>query len=54
MKVYEDIDVLEFRIINPKGKDKWADDCDINEVVEIYINGKEYEYSLKQLEALGE
>jgi len=50
MKVDEDIDVLEFRIINPKGKEKWADDCDINEVVEIYINGREIVEFLKEIE----
>ena len=50
MKADEDMDVLEFKIINPKGKEKWADDCDISEVVEIYINGSEIVEFIKELE----
>ena len=35
------VDVLEFKIFNPQGKENWADDSDVYEAVEIYINGKE-------------
>lgn len=49
-KIDKDVDVLNFKIINPKGKEDWADDCDISEAVEIYINGKEIVEILKEIE----
>ena len=51
------VDILEFKIINPKGKEDWANDYDISEVVEIYINGREIIELLKEIEtpfAMGE
>ncbi|MBR4085899.1 MAG: hypothetical protein IKK33_16620 [Lachnospiraceae bacterium] len=49
-KTDKNVDVLEFKIINPKGIEDWADDCDIREVVEIYINGREIVELLKEIE----
>lgn len=43
-------DSLEFKIINPIGKEEWADDYKIDKVVEIYINGKELIEILKLIE----
>lgn len=50
METNKDVDALEFRIINPKGIEAWADDCDICEAVEIYINGREIVELLKEIE----
>lgn len=44
------VDVLEFKIFNPQGKENWADDSDVYEAVEIYINGKEIVELLKEIE----
>lgn len=52
-----DVDILNFEIINPKGIEDWADDCDVSEVVEIYINGREIIELLREIEtplAMGE
>lgn len=50
IKIDKDVDTLNFKIINPKGKEDWADDCDISQAVEIYINGKEIVEILKEIE----
>lgn len=50
IKIDKDVDALEFKIINPKGIEDWADDCDISEAVEIYINGREIVELLKEIE----
>lgn len=45
------MDKIEFKIINPKGKERWADEYPPNiRVVEIYINGKELIDILKEIE----
>lgn len=44
------IDNLTFQIINPKGKEEWADDYNIEKVVEIYINEIEIIDILKPIE----
>ena len=50
MKKDNDVDILEFKIMNPKGKEDWADDYDISEAVEIYINKREMIELLKEIE----
>lgn len=49
-EIDNDVDILNFKIINPKGKEDWADDYDVSEVVEIYINGEEIVELLKEIE----
>ena len=49
-KLDSDVDILKFEIINPKGKEDWADDYDASEAVEIYINGREIIELLKEIE----
>ena len=48
--IKNDVDILKFKIIDPKGKEDWADDYDISEAVEIYINGREIIELLKEIE----
>lgn len=43
-------DKISFKVINPKGKEAWADDYDISEVVEIYINDTELVDILYEIE----
>lgn len=43
-------DKLNLKIIDPRGKEKWAADCRIDEVVEIYLNGVELIEILRVIE----
>ncbi len=43
-------DNIRFNIINPQGIEAWAGDCKISQVVEIYINDKEFIDILRELE----
>ncbi len=43
-------DSILFKIINPKGTEEWADESDVNEAVEIFINGIEIIDTLRIIE----
>ena len=48
--LFDNTDMVEFKLFNPQGKEDWAEDFDANQAVEIYINGKEIIEILKEIE----
>lgn len=44
------VDKIRFNIIDPRGKEEWAKDCDVSKVVEIYINDREIVDILREIE----
>lgn len=43
-------DKIDFKFIDPRGKEEWADDLEIDKVVEIYLNDIELIEILKEVE----